>query len=423
MTLTHGRPNGDNFLVWLGRVACAAALVPALMWPPSAHWAEAAKPRTIQQARVAVTGHDTNQPDPFPGWGGFAWPGNIVRLPDGQLMLVHSAGYWHVSFAEPRAIEPSLRKHWLAEGWPLDFPAPTGGRSMASRSRDSGRTWTKPQTVVDLPWDDGACGLLRCQDGTLLCFINVQASWYGYKKAPEAFRDELAGLNTRQCVVRSTDDGKTWSEPIWIASPGDFYERSHAQPIQLPDGAILWPTYCSESGSPSLFGAIHRSDDSGKTWRTVSTVRREGGTSVDEPAIARLDNGRLLMVCRPDGGVLYSKDEGASWQAAGSIVSRGKFKAPRLFVLKDGTVVCVCTYGNLRVFLSLDRGASWTDPIPLDPSSYGYPGGIKLDDESILVSYCSSGRAPSRIYVVRFKVNTARDGIELLQLGQEPAGR
>ena len=85
-----------------------------------------AKPLTIDQTRVVVTGHDVNRPDPFPGRGKFSWPGNIQRLPSGELLLVHSAGYYHVSFAQPRLIEPTTRKRWLADGWPLDFPAPTG---------------------------------------------------------------------------------------------------------------------------------------------------------------------------------------------------------------------------------------------------------------------------------------------------------
>ena len=95
----------------------------------------------ITHARVCVTGADHNRPAAFPGVGDFiGWPGGIERMPNGDLLLVHSAGYWHSSFAEPRQIEPALRKHWLSDGWPLDFHAPTGGRTMACRSTDGGRT-------------------------------------------------------------------------------------------------------------------------------------------------------------------------------------------------------------------------------------------------------------------------------------------
>ncbi len=388
---------------------------PAIGFLVSMQTAPAGEALTIEKARVAVTGSDVNRPDPFPGRGAFCWAGNIQRLADGALMLVHSAGYYHVSFAEPRLIEEETRRRWLAEGWPLDYPAPTGGRSMMTLSRDGGRTWTKPRTVVDLPLDDGAYGLLRCKDGTLLCFINVQASWYGFAEAPPQFKNDLGGLNTQQCVVRSADNGRTWSKPVWLESPGRFYERSHAQPIQLPDGGILWPTYAKDTVQDPEYGVIHRSDDSGKTWRTISTIRRDGKL-VDEPAIARLSKGRLVMLCRPDGGLFFSDDEGATWIESGHIVDKGRFKAPRLFVLPDDTVVCVATLGNLRVFLGTNGGTKWSKPITLDPSCYGYPGGMKLDDESILVSYCSSGRAPNRIYVARFRVKERRDGIVLLPL-------
>lgn len=414
--------------------AVAVGLPTALMWGLVATTAYVAadapvgsSPPTIEQARVTVTGHDFNRPDPFPGRGEFSWPGNIVRMPDGELLLVHSAGYYHVSFAEPRQIEPELRERWLAGGWPLDFAAPTGGRSMLVRSRDGGRTWSKPTTLIDLPLDDAAYGLLRCRDGTLLGFINVQASWYGYPEAPPTFRKDIQGLNTGQCVVRSVDDGRTWSDPIWLDSPGDFYQRSHAQPLVLPSGRILWPTYCRNKADSRLFGAIHGSDDNGLTWRLISTVTRPGDTrdtastdsgNVDEPALARLPDGRLFLVARPDGGYFFSTDEGAHWTFGGRLVTTGKFKAPRVFVLDDATIVCVSTYRNLQVFLGREGGRAWSGPLDLDAACYGYPGGLLLEDGSILISYCSSGRAPNRIHLVRFRVDAARTGIELMLVGE-----
>ena len=79
--------------------------------------------------------------------------------------------------------------------------------------------------------------------------------------------------------------------------------------------------------------------------------------------------------------------------------------------------MAIATWSNLRVWISRDGGMTWTKDIPLDISSYGYPGSYLFDeDESILLPYCASGRAPNRVYLVRIRVNTARDGIKLLQL-------
>ena len=232
---------------------------------------------TVEQARLCVTGFDHNRPANFPGLGDFiGWARGIERAPNGDLLLVHSAGYWHVSFATPRLFHQETRKKWEAEGWPLDHDAPTGGRSMMTRSKDEGKTWSQPKPITDLPLDDSPVTLFVCPDKTILCFINVQASWYGFSQAPDMFKNDLAGLNTRQCVIRSLDGGENWSQPLWFDSPGAFYQRSHAQAIQLPDGGILWPTYCADQEKKQLFGAVHRSDDSGLTWRTISTIHRRG---------------------------------------------------------------------------------------------------------------------------------------------------
>lgn len=377
----------------------------------------AEEPLTYRTARVCVTGYDTNRPATFPGIGDFiGWTGGAVRAANGDLLVCHSAGYWHVSFAQPRKIADATRKRWAESGWPLDFPAPTGGRSMLVRSTDNGRTWSKPDTILDHRLDDGPVSMFLCSDGTLLCFVNVQASWYGFREAPMEYKNDLGGLNTKQCVLRSQDHGRNWSEPIWIDGPGTFYERSHAQPVELPDGGILWPTYCSDQGREQLYGVIHRSDDFGKTWRPISQIHREG-KNVDEPAIARMRSGKILLVSRPDGGIFLSDDEAKSWTPAGHVVKSGRFKAPRLFVLQDDTLVCAATWqGQLFVVLSSDEGASWTKPISLDPTCYGYPGGFIDDDGSIVLSYSQSGKAPNRVFVIRFAVNADRKGIQLYPL-------
>src|SRR5205807_1772173 len=102
---------------------------------------------------------------------------------------------------------------------------------------------------------------------------------------------------------------------------------------------------------------------------------------LDEQAILRLPDGRLLMVCRPDGGILFSKDEGKTWQEAGQMVDNSRRQkksdvvatpnvslmvAPQLVLLKDGTVVCICShppegkYHGLYVLISKDSGAAWS---------------------------------------------------------------
>ena len=379
--------------------------------------AVAAKPLSIGEARLLVTGARHNRPENYPGIGDFiGWPGGVDRLPNGDLLVTHSSGYWHSSFAMPRQIEPKLAKNWRAEGWPLDFKAPTGGRTMACRSTDGGRTWSKPFTILDHRLDDGAHAVMTLPSGRVICLIGVQASWYGYTHAPKGFEKDIDGLNTKQFVIHSDDNGKTWSKPRGLKSPGDFYERGHGgRPVLLSDGSVLWATYYQVRGRKFLSGAIRRSTDNGLTWPVISRIVRKEN-AIDEPAIAELKDGRLVLVTRPDGAVFHSADKGRTWKDSGTrIVDSGKFKAPQLAVLKDGTLVAFATWRNLRAWISRDGGKTWTKNLPLDTGSYGYPGSYILEkDDSILFPYCASGRAPNAVYLLRFRVNAKRDGVELL---------
>ena len=130
-----------------------------------------------------------------------------------------------------------------------------------------------------------------------------------------------------------------------------------------------------------------------------------------------MKDGRLVLVTRPDGAIFHSPDKGRTWKDSGSRVVNGggKFKAPQLAVLADGTLVAFATWRNLRAWISRDGGMTWTKDLPLDIGSYGYPGSYILEkDGSILFPYCASGRAPNAVYLLRFRVNAARNGVELL---------
>ncbi|MEO1993693.1 MAG: sialidase family protein, partial [Planctomycetaceae bacterium] len=359
-------------------------------------------------------------------------------------MFVHSAGYWHVSFATPVVLKKTLIEPYKKMGFDLKHKAPTGGRIMACRSRDNGKTWSTPTTVYDGPLDAGPSATFVTAKGTLIQIVNVQASWYGFPKAPPGHQK----LNTRQLVLRSTDHGHTWSKPSPLKSSGNYYTRGRSRGLQLPNGALLWMSYDMNSGSSVLDGTIHRSDDDGKSWRVISIIRRRkpDGDSLSDPKLVvsgdadaflklgtpsdkqwldtdegdlgRLSSGRLVLVLRPDGGTLVSDDNGITWRQVSRVGPKYVY-APHLIVLTDDTLVLTAGgSGGQSVFLSRNGGKTWSAPITIDPGVYGYGKLTRLADQSVLMAYVHRHGAPQRCYMVRFRVNAARDGVKLLEIGQ-----
>jgi len=370
----------------------------------------------FKRCRRKIVGWDVNPPDPFPGYGGcIGLLQDCKPMPDGDWLLVFRAGYWHISMATPFVVPKETLDRWEKNGFPRNHSAPTGGRIMGVRSCDNGLNWSRPFTILDTPLDDHPISPIVLRDGTVLLFVGNQASWYGLKEPPSGHLP----VNTRVGVMRSMDSGHTWTEPAWLDSPYRYYQRGFSDAIQLPDGGLLLPTYCADQWGEPLRGAIHRSDDSGKTWRCISTIERRDG-DIDEEAIALLPSGRIILITRLDGAVFYSHDLGVSWKY--SHKTPFNIKAPHLILLKDNTLVCLLTSnGHLSVSWSRDEGKTWKldgdgKPFCLDHECYGYPGGFVMEDESIFVVYYDGVNNQRRtgVWGLRFRVDEARKSVALL---------
>jgi len=368
--------------------------------------------------RRKIVGWDVNAPDPFPGFGGTVGLGQDgAELANGDWLLVFHAGYWHMSMATPFVVPDGLVAKWRDSGMRTDIDAPQGGRIMAIRSKDRGLTWSKPETILSGRWDEGPQGMKSLADGTLLVFVNNQASWYGLDKAPAGHLP----VNSRTGVMRSDDNGHSWSGPVWLDGCDAFYQRAYAQPLELPDGGLLYPTYCMPKPNAPLVGAIHRSDDRGRSWRVVSTIERSDGKDIDEPSIVRLADGRLMLITRLDAALFYSEDEGRTWEFS-HFAPFAPLKPSRFALLDDGAVVVWMTsHGRLRASWSTDNGRTWHvdadgKPFALDPDCYGYPGGFAMADESVYVVYYDAANRQQRtgVWAIRFRIDPARRRLEIL---------
>lgn len=67
-------------------------------------------------------------------------------------------------------------------------------------------------------------------------------------------------------------------------------------------------------------------------------------------------------------------------------------------------------------WISCDGGLTWCGGQALDTSSYGYPGGFVMEDDSIFISYCASAQPPNRVYAMKVRVEETRKGMEVMKI-------
>ncbi len=171
-------------------------------------------------------------------------------------------------------------------------------------SEDRGRSWGPEFTIV--PNDAGMnlmdVTLLRLQSGALGLFY-------------------LRKNSTSDCRLRmrkSYDEGQTWTEEVLcIPSPG-YYCVNNDRVIQLSSGRLLAPA----SYTPDVATTYHftsyccYSDDEGETWQEGRGKVDLPKSGADEPGVAELKDGRVLMVIRCELGHVYkaySSDGGDTW--------------------------------------------------------------------------------------------------------------
>ena len=366
------------------------------------------------QYRRTLVGPGVNQPNPYPGYEGFVGWAAVTRTKSGALLVTFSSGYWHASPPTEPQPPPADFAETFKKLSGIDIStikAPRGGRAEMIRSEDGGLNWSSPVVMIDTPEDDRSPAAVTLSDGTLV------ASLFTYQ-ANEA----------RTAIIRSSDDGKTW-EPLPHYPDVPFpHSATDGPPLELPDRSLILSVYGGDFQRRSLpeKNAILRSDDRGESWKCIATLTAPYDLS--ESSVARLRDGRLILVARPEGAVSWSSDEGRTWTEPARLPIR--MADPWLLTLKDGTLLCVYLSYNkehrgLRAITSGDGGKTWNAAGPdygfsIDPSVYGYSRGIQLPDGSIYIVYQGKGghkwddARHMSIYALRFRVRNRGRGIELL---------
>lgn len=213
-------------------------------------------------------------------------------------------------------------------------------------------------------------------------------------------------------IITSRDNGRTWSAPNFISTRGMPFSSTEGPtdaPIEMPDGSIVMGVigYGLNGDAKNTGAVMMRSTDQGATWTYLSTIASDPGGKLGaflEPGILRTKSGRIVAGLRnggPDQAIYttYSDDDGKTWQPPRKTAMHGH--PVDLMQLADGRVMA--TYGirppiharpgGIRACFSRDDGATWDLATEVQIRNdflnwdVGYPESIELPDGRVLSVY------------------------------------
>ncbi|MGI6338154.1 MAG: sialidase family protein [Bacteroidales bacterium] len=294
-----------------------------------------------------------------------------------------------------------------------------------SRSTDGGRTWEPMKVIMDMeewggrPQEENGVGdpciLFNHETGT----VWVAALWLSGFREQAAWNASGPGSEPSETgqflLVRSDDDGITWSEEINITSQikdprWRLMFQGPGNGITLTDGTMVFPAQFRDAdGTP--YSTIVWSSDKGASWN-IGTGAKSNTT---EAQCVQLDDGSIMLNMRDNRNaevkdenngraVSITRDLGLTWEthpSSNSILPEPVCMASLIStdMIIDGRKQKVLFFSNpnnkysrsnMTIKASLDEGMTWPEEFQVElneEEGYGYSCLAMVDENHIGILY------------------------------------
>ena len=145
----------------------------------------------------------------------------------------------------------------------------------------------------------------------------------------------------RSTYLRSTDNGQTWSAPVFIGEVSAESSIQARQQIAAADGHVfaIWQREADVPGGPLPADRLgyNRSDDGGLTWTGPQLLPGDSGVNREHHQVRMNPGGALHLAWSHGGGTApagykYSLDYGASWSSTEIAINTGTGNLPHNIV-------------------------------------------------------------------------------------------